>query len=264
MSAKIIVISWITYSDLALLVDVHCHLTAREFEGKVPQVVREAVEAGVMLIITSGLGYRDALKTLEISDGVRVYPSIGVAPYQLEGYEAVLRLIERERQRIVAVGEVGLDYWRVGREHRPLQQMVFEEFIELAKTLDLPLIVHSRSAGKYALEILLRKRAERVVMHAFDGNAIHVVRVTDKGYMFSIPPSITRSKQKQKLVEILPLGNILLESDAPVLAPSRDEVNHPKNVRISAEWISRIKGVSLEKVEERTTENALELFGLKV
>ncbi|MEM1655420.1 MAG: TatD family hydrolase [Nitrososphaerota archaeon] len=244
--------------------DVHCHLTAREFEGRVLQVVEEAVEAGVMLIITSGLGYRDALKALEISDGARVHPSIGVAPYDLEGYEDVLGLIERERSRIVAVGEVGLDYWRGGRESRALQQMVFEEFIDLAKALDLPIIVHSRSAGKYALEILSRKRAERVIMHAFDGNASHAARAAHRGYMFSIPPSIARSRQKQKLVEKLPLENILLESDAPVLAPSRDEVNRPKNVRISAEWISRIKGVSLDKVEEKTTQNALELFGLRV
>lgn len=249
---------------MALLVDVHCHLTAREFEGKVLQVVKEAVEAGVVLIITSGLGYRDALKALEISDGVRVHPSIGVAPYDLEGYEDVLKLIEREKSRIVAIGEVGLDYWRGSREHRLLQQMIFEEFIDLAKSLDLPIIVHSRSAGKYALEMLLRKRAEQVVMHAFDGSATHAVRVAGKGYMFSIPPSIARSRQKQKLVERLPLENILLESDAPVLAPSRNEVNHPRNVRISAEWISRIKGVSLERVEEKTTQNALELFGLKV
>jgi TatD DNase family protein len=247
-----------------LLVDVHCHLTAWEFEGRISWVVEEAVEAGVAVIIPSGLGYRDALKALEISDYTRIYPSIGIAPYELEGYEEVLGLIERERSRIVAIGEVGLDYWRGDREQRTLQQMVFEEFINLAKALDLPIIVHSRSAGKYALEILVRKRAERVVMHAFDGNAAHATRVASRGYMFSIPPSIARSRQKQKLVERLPLENLLLESDAPVLAPSRGEVNHPRNVRISADWISMIKGVSFEEVEDMTTRNALELFRLRV
>ncbi|MCF3652820.1 MAG: TatD family hydrolase [Aigarchaeota archaeon] len=250
--------------ETALLVDVHCHLTAREFEGRVSRVVGEAVETGVAVIITSGLGYQDALRALEISDYTRIYPSIGIAPYELEGYEDVLGLIERERSRIVAVGEVGLDYWRGNRDQRALQQMVFEEFIDLAKSLDLPIIVHSRSAGRYALEILVRKRAERVVMHAFDGNASYAARAASRGYMFSIPPSIARSRQKQKLVEKLPLENLLLESDAPVLAPSRDEVNHPRNVKVSAEWISRIKGISLEEVEDKTTRNALELFRLKV
>jgi TatD DNase family protein len=250
--------------EAALLVDVHCHLTAREFEGHVPRVIREAVEARIAVIITSGLGYMDALRALEISDYTRVYPSIGIAPYELEGYEEVLELIEGERSRIVAVGEVGLDYWRGDRDQRSLQQVVFEEFIDLAKSLDLPIIVHSRSAGKYALEILMRKRAERVVMHAFDGNASYAARAANRGYMFSIPPSIARSRQKQKLVEKLPLENLLLESDAPVLAPSRDEVNHPRNVRVSAEWISRIKGVSLEEVEDKTTRNAVELFRLRV
>lgn len=244
--------------------DVHCHLTAREFENRVHLVVREAFEAGVKVIITSGLGYRDAIRALEISDGRIIYPSIGIAPYELEGYEEVLKLIERERSRIVAIGEVGLDYWRGSREERHLQQMVFEEFIDLARSLDLPLIVHSRSAGKYALEILARKRVDRVLMHAFDGKAEHAARAAARGYMFSIPPSIARSRQKQKLVEKLPLDSLLLESDAPVLAPTRGEVNHPRNVRVSAEWISRIKGVSLEAVEEKTTSNALELFDLRV
>ena len=150
-----------------MLIDVHCHLTAPEFEGKVWEIVEKSVKAGVKAMITSGLGYEDGLKALEISDYRIVYPSLGVSPYMLEGYEQVIDLINRESKKIVAIGEVGLDYWRVrDDEGRDRQRRVFREFIELSKSLDLPLIIHSRSAGRYALEILFEMRAEKVIMHS--------------------------------------------------------------------------------------------------
>jgi len=161
------------------LIDVHCHLTAREFEGNVELVISSAVESGVKAMITSGLGYQDCLKALRISDNRVVYPSLGVPPYDLDDYEKVVGLIERERDRIVAIGEVGLDYWRAGREDRYRQQRIFREFIELAKALDLPLVIHSRSAGRYAIDILLEMRVERVVMHAFDGRASYAAEAAE-------------------------------------------------------------------------------------
>jgi len=247
-----------------MLIDVHCHLTAPEFRGNVKNIVKEALESGVKIIVTSGLGYEDCLRALEISDHEVIYPSLGVRPYALKGYERVMELIRRERARIVAIGEVGLDYWRGERETWELQHKVFTEFIKLAKELDLPIIIHSRSAGKYAIDLLLEHGAERVIMHAFDGAASHAVRGAERGFMFSIPPSVARSPQKQKLVKRVPLENLLLESDAPVLAPKPGELNYPKNVKVSAEWISRIKGATFDKVVEVTGRNAVEVLGLKV
>ena len=248
-----------------MLIDVHCHLTAPEFEGRVREVVEKSVKAGVKAIITSGLGYEDGLKALEISDYRIVYPSLGVSPYMLEGYEQVIKLISRESRRIVAIGEVGLDYWRVrDDEGRNRQRRVFREFIELSKSLDLPLIIHSRSAGRYALEILFEMKAERVIMHAFDGAAKHAVKAVEKGYMFSIPPSIARSQQKRNLVKRIPLENLLLESDSPVLSPVAGQVNYPWNILVSAEWIGKIKGVPIEKVVEVTGRNATDILDLRL
>ena len=248
-----------------MLIDVHCHLTAPEFEGKVGEIVEKSVKAGVKAMITSGLGYEDGLKALEISDYRIVYPSLGVSPYMLEGYEQVIDLINRESKKIVAIGEVGLDYWRVrDDEGRDRQRRVFREFIELSKSLDLPLIIHSRSAGRYALEILFEMKAERVIMHAFDGAAKHAVKAVEKGYMFSIPPSIARSQQKRNLVKRIPLENLLLESDSPVLSPVAGQVNYPWNILVSADWIGKIKGVSIEKVIEVTGRNAAEILDLRL
>ena len=247
-----------------LLTDIHCHLTAPELISNLSEVIESSLKSGLKFIVTSGLGYEDCLKALEISDYKFIYPSLGIAPYDLEGYEEVLSLIEKERKRIVAIGEVGLDFWKGKREERDLQKKVFEEFIELAKILDIPIIVHSRSAGKYAIEILLRHGIKRVVMHAFDGRASRALEAAEKGFMFSIPPSIARSSQKQKLVRKLPLDNLLLESDAPVLAPNPNEINHPRNVRVSAEWISRLKSIPFAKVAEKTYFNAVEIFDIPV
>jgi len=248
-----------------MLIDVHCHLTAPEFEGKVWEIVEKSVKAGVKAMITSGLGYEDGLKALEISDYRIVYPSLGVSPYMLEGYEQVIDLINRESKKIVAIGEVGLDYWRVrDDEGRDRQRRVFREFIELSKSLDLPLIIHSRSAGRYALEILFEMGAERVIMHAFDGAAKHAVKAVERGYMFSIPPSIARSQQKRNLVKRIPLENLLLESDSPVLSPVAGQVNYPWNILVSAEWIGKIKEVPIEKVIEVTGRNAAEILDLRL
>ena len=248
-----------------MLIDVHCHLTAPEFEGRGKEIIEKSVEAGVKAIITSGLGYEDGLKALQISDYRIVYPSLGMSPYMLEGYEQVMESIRMESKRIVAIGEVGLDYWHAkDDEGRDRQKRVFREFIELSKELDLPLVIHSRSAGKYALEILFEMKAERVIMHAFDGAAKYAVRAVEKGYMFSIPPSIARSQQKRNLVKRIPLENLLLESDSPVLSPIAGQINYPWNIIVSAEWIGRIKGTSVEKVIEITGRNAVELLDLRL
>ncbi|MEM3474080.1 MAG: TatD family hydrolase [Nitrososphaerota archaeon] len=247
-----------------MLVDVHCHLTDEAIKANLAKVVEDAKRSGVAIIVTSGLGYEDCLKALEVSDYKTIFPSLGIMPYKLDGYEDVFSLIEKSAKKIVAIGEVGLDFHVNVRPDKELQRKVFKEFIELSLNLDLPLIVHSRSAGKYALEMLVECGAKNVIMHAFDGSASHSLIGFEKGYFFSIPPSVVRSTQKQKLVNKVPLENILLESDAPALSPVPGTVNTPSNVRISAEVVSRIKGISLEKVEEITMENAMRILKIKV
>ena len=244
------------------MIDVHCHLTEEPLYTQLRMVVKEARQAGVAALITSGIGYDDCLRVLSISDNTYIYPTLGIEPYDLNGYEMVLDLIAKNRDRVVGVGEVGLDYYIGARDTRETQRRVFGEFIELAKSLDKPLVIHSRSAGKYALEVLFEHGAEAVVMHAFDGAASEAEKGAARGYYFSVPPSVVRSEQKQKMVRRLKLENLLLESDAPVLGPERGVVNKPSNIKISAEAIARIKNITVEKVVEKTSENAKFLFHL--
>ncbi|MCL7401529.1 MAG: TatD family hydrolase [Thaumarchaeota archaeon] len=249
---------------MKMMIDVHCHLTDNVFQDRLDEIINEAKKVGVQAFISSSLGFKDSIKLLELSDYKTIYPSIGLMPYQLEDYEEVVELIEKNSDKIIAIGEVGLDYHPSINVDKNIQEKIFAEFIELARRLNLPLIVHSRSAGKYALQILFKHNAERTIMHAFDGSASHAEEAVKKGYYFSIPPSIARSQQKQKIVKRIPLENLLLESDAPALSPVPGEINKPSNIRISAEWISKLKSLSIDKVEEKTTENAQLIFKIKI
>ena len=155
-----------------------------------------------------------------------------------------------------------LDYWLAKTEpERTRQRTVLSRFVALSNELGLPLNVHSRSAGHYTIDHLIESGAQRVLMHAFDGRASYALAGVEAGFFFSIPPSIVRSPQKQKLVRRLPLDALLLETDSPVLGPTREERNEPANVRVSAEAIAAIKDVPVDEVLEVTTRNAVALFG---
>jgi len=179
--------------------------------------------------------------------------------------EKVKAFTRRHRDLIVAVGEVGLDYYLVkNRKLRELQVCLFQGWIELAEELHLPLVVHSRSAGKYAVQILLEKGCRRVLMHAYDGRVGWAVKAAKEGLLFSIPTSIWRSQQKQKLAKALPLDCFMVESDAPVLSPVKGERNEPANLLYAVRKVAELKDASDEEVAAITARNAETFFQLSI
>ncbi len=253
------------------LIDCHAHINLQNFDIDRDAILQDAKKSGVTAILDSGGTYSECKKVLELAQKFKILkPSLGWHPAQVDLEEAkrtleFIRGAAEVRGCGGAIGEIGLDYWVLKEAQaasRELQAQIFKMFIDLAKELNLPIVTHSRSAGKRVIEILEQEKVERVCMHAFDGKFGSAQRGVELGYYFSIPPSIVRSEQKQKLVKNLPLENLLLESDSPVLGPRADERNVPANIKIAADKIAEIKKIALEEVIKATTKNARKLFNL--
>lgn len=249
-------------------VDAHAHLGDEAFDPDRDSVLERAAAAGVIAILCVGETLADAERNLELARASRlIKPCAGLYPTHLD--LAALRDVESfvrdHRFELLAVGEVGLDHWKVeDPEGQMLQEEIFRRQIRLALELDLPLNVHSRSAGRRAIEVLVEEGAGRVLLHAFDARPATAERALEHGFCFSIPPSIVRSRQKQKLVDRLPLDSFLLETDSPVLGADAGTRNEPAAISTAASAVAERKKVTVEEVARVTTRNARELFGLHV
>ncbi|MFQ5485722.1 MAG: TatD family hydrolase [Desulfobacterales bacterium] len=247
------------------LVDTHAHLCDPAFDNDRSEVLERARMTGVGAIIAVGENISDAGKNLDLAaKHPMLRPAAGLYPtyLDLEQAEEMHRFIKREREKLIGIGEVGLDFWAVkDEEEREVQKEIFKGFIRLAKELNLPLNIHSRSAGRHAVSLLLEIGATRVQMHAFDGRAGAALPAVEAGYFFSIPPSIIRSRQKQKLVKRLPLSCLLTETDSPVLGPILGKRNEPANLVTSIEVIAEIKNIRKDEIIDAASENIQKLYG---
>lgn len=256
------------------MIDCHTHLTDAAFDADRAAVLERARAAGVERIAVVGQDLAENRAVLAATAGqAALLPFLGLHPDRFadrappvseDEQAAVQALIREQALALTGIGEVGLDYWVCQDEvRRAAQREGFSALVRLAQALELPLNVHSRSAGRHTIDLLLELGARRVLMHAFDGKAGHALRGAEAGFVFSIPPSIVRSQQKRKLVRALPLEALALETDSPVLGPEPGVRNEPANVALSAAAIAEIKGVPEAEVRAVTAANARRLFGLE-
>ncbi|KAL7987348.1 hypothetical protein Chor_006267 [Crotalus horridus] len=236
-------------------VDCHCHLAAPEFQRDIERVLEDAKKSNVLALVVVAEHSGDFTKIIQLSERYPgfIFPCLGIHPVQS---------IPGGCERSVTL-KIGLDFtprFASSDEQKEEQRQVLMKQIQLAKQLDLPLNVHSRSAGRPTINLLKEQGAEKVLLHAFDGKPSVAMEGVKAGYFFSIPPSIIRSEQKQKLVKQLPLESICLETDSPALGPEKQVRNEPKNIFIAAEYIAKIKGISVEDVLNVTTQNSLKVF----
>jgi len=250
---------------MAGLTDTHAHLCDPVFDPDRTLVLEKAQRSGVSCIIAVAENLADAEKNLALAaEHPMILPAAGLFPTNLDPEQAgkMYDLIRYHADKLAAIGEVGLDYWKIQDEaERETQREIFRIFIELSRELNLPLNVHSRSAGRHTIEFLLKHSADKVHLHAFDGKSASALPGVEAGFFFSIPPSIVRSAQKQKLVKKLPLTSLLIETDSPVLGPEPGERNEPANAILVVKAIAELKGLHEQKVIDTIEENTRRLYG---
>lgn len=254
-----------------MFIDTHAHLEMREFREDREEVIARAREAGVDFIITIGTtveSSRDAVVLAEQHDFV--YAAIGIHPHEardvLHPAYDVLRHFAKSK-KVVAYGEIGLDYYY---ENSPknVQQRKFRDMLREARELGLPVIIHDRDAHEDTLRIVKEEWDPSIggVMHCFSGDAEFAKKMMALGFYISIAGPVTypKSEALREAVRRIPIERMLIETDAPYLAPQqfRGTRNEPAYVRHTAEAIANIKGLSIEDVARITSFNAMQLFGI--
>ena len=252
------------------LVDTHAHLTDAKFQEDLPETIARAREAGVRRVINMGDTMESSALAVQLAETHEgLFAGVGIHPE--EAYEMTeiddARLAEwAGRREVVAIGEIGLDYyWEKDSERRILQQRVFIRQLDLARQLHLPVCVHDREAHGDTLGIL-RKEAKglRGVLHCFSGSWEMAREIFRMDWMIGVDGPLT-FKNAAKLPEIVqraPLDRILVETDAPYLAPApmRGKRNEPAYVRYVAEKLAELRGEPLEMVAEATCRNAETIY----
>ena len=251
------------------VIDTHCHLDMLSGEKELGTIICSANGAGVKQIITVGIDLQSSQKAVQYAEQYPgVYATIGVHPHNVASItdpylEQLIKLAEHPK--VVAYGEIGLDFVKMyAPKETQLEQ--YEKQVRLAKDLGLPLVIHDREAHDDIIHILKKFSPFPAggVMHCFSGDLQYAEEVLALGFYISIPGVVTFNKtyELQKVVQHIPLASILIETDAPFLAPApmRGRKNKPDYLLYTAQKIAELKETSLDTVARITSENAAKLF----
>lgn len=253
------------------LFDTHTHLNVKQFDGRVAEELEFAKELGVTRCNVVGFDRETIDKAIELADYYpQIYLTLGWHPTEAATYdeeiEEYLRLVLKH-PKVLALGEIGLDYYWMTAD-KETQKHVFKRQIELSKELDLPFVVHTRDALQDTYEIIREVGVgpRGGIMHSFSGTLEEAQAFIDLGMFISFSGVVTFKKafELQEAAQMLPLDKILVETDAPYLAPvpKRGKENKTAYTRYVAEKIAELRGISVEEVAEATYSNAVRIFGI--
>ena len=252
-----------------MLIDTHCHLFYDDLKNDLPGVLERANELGVTRFICVGTNLEDSRESLELAEKYEpVYASAGVHPHDTKNVkDGYLRELEEllEHPKVVACGEMGLDFFRNISEPT-IQVKVFREQVELAQEMKKPVIFHNREADDDVVGILSGYPGMNGVAHCFSGDLVTANSFLKLGYYISFAGNLTfKNSNLPKVAKQLPLEKLMVETDSPYLSPApfRGKPNEPGRTRFVAETLAEIQGISIETVAFQTSENAKCLFGLK-
>jgi len=269
------------------LTDTHCHLNFHQFDKDRQHVINRAWEEGLDRILIPAIDAVSSREVVELAgSSPGLYAAVGVHPNSANTWErdTIKELYKlSSHSKVVAIGEIGLDYYR-DRASYDIQKSIFREQLSLATQVDLPVVIHARNASETdrncfydVLEILTEWRIEfgnnanrssdlvhPGVLHSYSGNETEGKRALELGFFIGItgPVTFKNSQALRNFVRTIPLTNVLIETDAPFLSPQphRGKRNEPANVRYIAKEISEVLNMTFDDVADTTTNNADRLF----
>lgn len=254
-----------------MLIDTHTHIDLENFKDRFDNVIKTAEEYGVKKVVIPGVEPNGFARILELCEKYEnVFGAVGVHPEDVNSFDEKNETVIREylkHPKIVAVGEIGLDYYW-DKSQIDLQKEIFEKQILIAKEFNKPILVHDREAHQDTFEILKRTKANEVgvVMHCFSGSPEFAMECVKEGFYIALGGVVTfkNAKKAKEVAQVVPLDRLLLETDAPYMAPVpfRGKENEPAYVKFVAEEIAKLRGISFEEVATETTDNANKLLGL--
>ena len=248
-----------------MLIDTHCHLVNEDYE--IDQVIKNAIDNDVKYLIVGGSEREDNRLNMDLlSRYENVYASVGFHPSMaLEVTEDDYLLLEKyvKEDKVVAVGEIGLDY-HYGKDDMEEQKKMFRKQLELAKRYNLPVVIHTRDAFLDTYNILKEYDLNGVI-HCFSGSLEVAKQYIDLGYFLGIGGVITFKNSKLKdVIKEIGLGKVVFETDSPYLSPIRGDKNEPKNVKLVCECVSNLLNMTYDDVSLITSKNANDLFNLNI
>lgn len=250
------------------VVDAHAHLDQCSDIGSAMQKAKHACVCGIVAVGTS---YKSNTIVMEIAEkysneNLKIFPALGLHPWDMSSGELDMRsefeFIESNIGSAVALGEVGLDYWFKGlhNDMKEAQKETFSRVLELAARFSKPVIIHSRGAWEDCFELTEKYSLKKAVFHWYSGPKEILEHIIEKGYFISATPALEYSKPHQDAIKHAPLESIVLETDTPVKYKGKE--SEPADVIKTLELVAELKNISKLEVAEKTTENAIRIFGI--
>lgn len=249
-----------------MLIDTHCHIHEADYPLQIDEVLLRASEANVEKMICVGTTLQSSSEAIEFSKlHDHVYASVGVHPHESkDGYDGIASLAKKGA---VAIGEIGLDYY-YDHSPRDVQIAAFEAQLQIAVENNLPVIFHVREAFDDFWPIFDKFEGVRGVLHSFTDTPENLDKAFKRGLYVGVNgiSTFTKDTVQQAMYTNIPLDRLLLETDAPFLAPlpHRGTTNEPAYIELIAKYHAEARGIGLDDVAEATSNNALTLFGLRV
>lgn len=255
-----------------MLFDTHVHLNNDQYEEDCVEVIERAFEAGVRYMTIVGFDEKTIPRALELAEEYEhIYAAVGWHPVQAIHYKPDhLNWLEQlsDHPKVVAIGEMGLDYhWDTSP--KDVQEEVFRQQIRLAKRVNMPIIIHNREATTDVIRILQEEDAKEVggVMHCYSGTVADLKPCLEMDFYISLagPVTFKNAHEAKEVAKVVPLERLLIETDAPYLAPHphRGKRNEPALVSLVAQEIASLRNMLFEEIARISTNNALQLYRIK-